>query len=289
MKGDATKRAQWLAEHAKVFSQVPEARQAALDAGLMQTLERWASGAEAGAQPSEVQLAVKALNVIGQLKPDEAELRRVVVAVARQGETARRAGRGDGRARGQGKCLGHRSLARRDSRKAWSNRGSTCGRPSGRRPARSRASTIPGLIPTMIAVIDADNTYDTVYGVGYFGLGRLTGVAYDESHDGAWWRQWWEKNKERYPEAARNLEVPRLPEAAASAEPAPADPLADVADVPAQDLRAGGDEKKRYFLIGAKEAPAAGRGIWAADRPARRRRLGRLPAVHPPDSQECLE
>ena len=34
---------------------------------------------------------------------------------------------------------------------------------------------------------------------------------------------------------------------------------------------------------------AAGRGIWAADRPARRRRLGRLPAVHPPDSQECLE
>jgi hypothetical protein len=44
----------------------------------------------------------------------------------------------------------------------------------------------------MIAVIDADNTYDTVYGVGYFGLGRLIGVEYDKSHNGAWWRRWWE-------------------------------------------------------------------------------------------------
>ena len=47
------------------------------------------------------------------------------------------------------------------------------------------------------------------------------------------------------------------------AEQAPADPLADVADIPAQDLRAGGDEKKRYFLIGAKDAkpPAEGSGL----------------------------
>ncbi len=47
------------------------------------------------------------------------------------------------------------------------------------------------------------------------------------------------------------------------AEQAPTDPLADVADIPAQDLRAGGDEKKRYFLIGAKDGkpPAAGSGL----------------------------
>src|SRR5262245_45643297 len=32
---------------------------------------------------------------------------------------------------------------------------------------------------------------------------------------------------------------------------ADAGPLADLADVPAQDLRAGGDDRKRYFLIGA--------------------------------------
>ena len=49
----------------------------------------------------------------------------------------------------------------------------------------------PIVIPTMIAVIASDDTYDTVYGVGYFGLGKLTGVKYDEGHDGDWWRAWW--------------------------------------------------------------------------------------------------
>jgi len=38
---------------------------------------------------------------------------------------------------------------------------------------------------------------------------------------------------------------------------APEDPLADVADVPAQDLRAGGDANQRYFLVGAVEGAAA--------------------------------
>ncbi len=62
----------------------------------------------------------------------------------------------------------------------------------------------------MIAVIDADNTYKTVYGVGYFGLGRLTGVQYDQSHDGKWWREWWEKNKERYPDDVQRMDIPHL-------------------------------------------------------------------------------
>jgi hypothetical protein len=34
----------------------------------------------------------------------------------------------------------------------------------------------------------------------------------------------------------------------------------DVADVPSQDLRAGKDENKRYFLIG----PAKGQRFWRA-------------------------
>lgn len=43
----------------------------------------------------------------------------------------------------------------------------------------------------------------------------------------------------------------------------PADPLADVADIPAQDLRGGGDEMKRYFLIGAEgsKPPVGGYGL----------------------------
>jgi RNA polymerase sigma factor (sigma-70 family) len=65
-------------------------------------------------------------------------------------------------------------------------------------------------IPPMIALIEADNSYDTVYGIGYFGLGKLTGVTYDEKHDGAWWRQWWANNKQRFSPEAQALEVPRL-------------------------------------------------------------------------------
>ncbi len=64
----------------------------------------------------------------------------------------------------------------------------------------------PRAIPAMITMIEADNTYDTVYGVGYFGLGKLTGVRYDESHDGKWWREWWNKNKDQLPETARKAE-----------------------------------------------------------------------------------
>jgi predicted esterase len=123
----------------------------------------------------------------------------------------------------------------------------------------------PRVIPTMIAVIEAGNTPRTIYDVGHFGLGRLTGVRFDESHDGAWWRRWWEKNRERYPETVRALEIPDLSKEQRRAEgvPAAGDPPAKVADTPAQDLRAGGDEKKRYFLIGAKDRkpPADGYGL----------------------------
>src|SRR5687768_3951868 len=55
----------------------------------------------------------------------------------------------------------------------------------------------------------------------------------------------------------------------AAAEPAAdecaqEDPAADVADVPAEDLRAGGEEDRRYFLIGAEKGakpPDGGYGL----------------------------
>ncbi|HEY3242256.1 MAG TPA: HEAT repeat domain-containing protein, partial [Phycisphaerae bacterium] len=68
----------------------------------------------------------------------------------------------------------------------------------------------PRVIPTMIGVIAADNTYDTVYGVGYFGLGKLTGVEYDEKHDAAWWGNWWEINKARFPREVQERPIPVL-------------------------------------------------------------------------------
>jgi predicted esterase len=64
----------------------------------------------------------------------------------------------------------------------------------------------------------------------------------------------------------KSLEVRQWAEefsAKAKGDSSPAD-AADVADVPAKDLRIGGDANKRYFLIGAAEgakAPAAGYGL----------------------------
>lgn len=72
----------------------------------------------------------------------------------------------------------------------------------------------PRAIPPLIAIIESQNGYDTVYGVGYFGLTPLTGVDYDESHDGAWWHEWWAKNRTRFPEAVRSMEIPAVPKVA---------------------------------------------------------------------------
>ncbi|MEM9800469.1 MAG: RNA polymerase sigma factor [Planctomycetota bacterium] len=66
----------------------------------------------------------------------------------------------------------------------------------------------PRAIPTMIAVIRADDTYSSIYGVGYFGLRPLTGVDYDESHDGAFWVDWWSTNRERMPASIRGMSIP---------------------------------------------------------------------------------
>jgi RNA polymerase sigma factor (sigma-70 family) len=268
VKTDAVKRAERLAQQARVFNNEPAARRAAMDAGLLRTLARWASTADAGSPKEDIELATHALSVLGEIKPGEAELRRVVVPlIARDKPHAVR--------RAAMSALGGKENVWAidlllDALKEGMEEGGTNKRATVWAVAGTLASfDVPRVIPTLIAVIDADNTYDTVYGVGYFGLGRLTGVQYHESHNGAWWRQWWEKNKERYPEAVRTIPIPVFPKKEPVAEPAPAraqaadDPLADVADFPAKDLRIGGDEKKRYFLIGAREArpPAAGYGL----------------------------
>ena len=72
------------------------------------------------------------------------------------------------------------------------------------------------IIPTVIALIDADNTYQTVYGFGYFALKDVTGVAYSKHHDGAWWKRWWEKNRDSMPAHLRNQDIPELTKTAQS-------------------------------------------------------------------------
>ena len=53
-------------------------------------------------------------------------------------------------------------------------------------------------IEPMIEAIAADDTRDTIFGLGYFGLRKLTGVDSDMAHDGTWWRAWWRKNRHRF-------------------------------------------------------------------------------------------
>jgi hypothetical protein len=64
-------------------------------------------------------------------------------------------------------------------------------------------------IPFLIGVLDADNSPETLYDVGYFGL-RFTGVEFSPFHDGPWWRRWWEANRKRFPEHVRNTPIPAL-------------------------------------------------------------------------------
>jgi predicted esterase len=258
VKSDAQKQGIWLERHWSLFRDVPEARQAALDAGFSRTLGRWASGAEVGSPREERQLAANALAAIGRLEPGEAELRRVVVPLldkkkpveVRAAAIGALEGKEDAWAMGLllDVLKGGLEEEERSRRAILPAAGRTLG-----------SFEDPRVIPTLIAVIEADNTPHTIYGVGHFGLNRLTGVLYDKTHDGPWWRRWWDANKGRYPEAAGPFEVPKLAKKPPT-KPAPDEPPADVADVPARDLRAGGDEKKRYFLIGAGKArpPAEG-------------------------------
>jgi RNA polymerase sigma-70 factor (ECF subfamily) len=207
---DAEKRALWLVRHENVLRALPEVRRALLDAGLLPTLGRWAWGATNQSPRAEIERVAHAVSTIGRLNPGEAELRRVVVPLlARENPLEVRAaaiGALEGRQNAWAIDLLLDVL--KESLKEEDGSFKTI---VGAVAGTLASFDDPRVIPTMIAVIEADNTYDTVYGVGYFGLGRLTGVEYDESHDGAWWQRWWEKNKERYPEFARALEIPALP------------------------------------------------------------------------------
>ena len=85
-------------------------------------------------------------------------------------------------------------------------------------------------IPVLIGAIEADNSYETVYGVGYFGLGmdkigEVTKVQYSPFHDGAWWRRWWEANKPNFPEEAQQIAIPEFPKTVSGRKhvPFPAD------------------------------------------------------------------
>lgn len=181
----------------------PLAQQAAVQAGVLDLAARWL--AEHGDNRDVVRGACAILRAV---RPDEAYLRRVILPLTQKGNPTelRMAAvnllgqKGNDWAVEPLMELLRQSLSDRKDRRTimWAAAG-----------ALGEIGD-PRVIPAMIAVIGADNTYDTVYGVGYFGLGKLTGVRYDESHDGAWWRDWWQRERQNYPENVRSLEIPQL-------------------------------------------------------------------------------
>jgi predicted esterase len=127
------------------------------------------------------------------------------------------------------------------------------------------AQTEERAIPLLIGIIALDNSYDTVYGIGYFALRHPTGVSYDETHDGDWWLDWWQQNKSSYSAEVQALEVPDFSPYAAEwkekkEKGKTTAALADVADASNEDRLAAEDEDKRYFLIGANEGSEPSEG-----------------------------
>lgn len=266
VKSAARKQAQWLANHQNIFTTIPEARRAAIEAGLPRTLARWAGSAGKGSPPEDVNLAWQALYVLSALEPGEAEMRRVVMPLLSKDTPPN--------------LRNYAINVLANHAKPWAvdllldlledslEQVAPDPLQTARQAAGALASTGDArVIPLMIASIVAHDDPRTVNDLGVWGLGRLTGVTFDASHDGTWWRAWWQRNREKYPEAVRRIEIPAPQERPRHAEE---DPAADGAaengaGVPAQELRAGRDEKKRYFLIGGAEKgpppPADGYGL----------------------------
>ncbi len=243
VRAEATRRAFWLIQHVNAVWEIPEARRGALDGGLARTLGRWASAADVRSGREEIQLAVYALQILHRLRPEEPDLRRVVLPLIAREKPVQVRSLAIQALGGQKNAWAFDVLLEtleRSIEEDMQVRGNI---------AEAAASALvtfddPRVIPSLIAVIAAIE-YDNTAWNYQSALNRLTGVRYDPSHGGGWWRRWWEKNREKYPEAVRVLEIPRLPRGRPLPGRATVDPPADVEGIRVHDLRAGGDEKKR--------------------------------------------
>jgi predicted esterase len=244
--GDDLKRqARFITGAARGLETNPSAAQAARDAGALDLAAGWM---KSHADDAETVRAAEA--IVAGVRPDEQYLRATVLPLldSDRAEVRSAAARLLGR-KGNGWAVDPllaalRASAHDKNGNAW-DYAAALGE-----IGEARA------IPPMIETIADDNTYNTVYGVGYFGLSKLTGVRYDESHDGAWWQTWWQREQKRFSTAGSattqpvgaNATSPRVIYAATDGAP------------PVQDLRAAGNDQMRFFLIGpaAKEEPKDG-------------------------------
>ncbi len=73
----------------------------------------------------------------------------------------------------------------------------------------------PRTIPELIAIMDCDNSRDTIGTIDgaltSFRLGQWVREELRPMRDGPWWRRWWEKNRERMPEPLRQVAIRDIP------------------------------------------------------------------------------
>lgn len=235
--------AEFVGESGDLMAETGVGRRAATRAGWLEVVNGWLDGDEATAQAG--------MRIIGNMRLRRPELEKVILPRARDGKTGAVrtwavAMLGDARARW---ALDELLLLLRES----------YARPEELRlilPSMCRALAAIGdasAIPVLIGAMEAEGTRAGVNTVAGQGLAPLTGVKQREGQDAAWWRDWWQKNRARFPEPVRSMEVPATGREAKKDEAKPAeerDTGGDVAGVPSADVRAGFDNDKRYFLIG---------------------------------------
>jgi hypothetical protein len=189
--GEGLKRqARFIGDAARGLETNPSAAQAARDAGALDLAAEWLKR-----HPDDADIVRAAQAIIAGVRPDEQYLRQTILPLldSPHAEVRSAAARLLGR-KGNAWAVDPLLAALRESTRDKNGNGWDFATALGE-------IGDPRAIPPMIETIAADNTYNTVYGVGYFGLSKLTGVRYDESHDGAWWRQWWQREQKRFPRA----------------------------------------------------------------------------------------
>lgn len=226
-----------------------ELQQAANEAGMPDLIERWLKSPPTSEKGRRMLAAM-----ISSVSADEAFLRGVILPAARQNENSDVRGAA---LRALGKPGNEWALQPLlDTLIQDYKRHGTAGRTVDYFAMGTALGELgdPRAIPTLIGVIQDDNSYETVYGLGYFALSKLTGVRYDESHDGAWWVNWWSANKSRYAPEVAGLAIPKVETSAPKGESITPTETANVAKVesssPTIECRVKDDENKRYFLIG---------------------------------------
>src|SRR5581483_3905083 len=111
----------------------------------------------------------------------------------------------------------------------------------------------PHALPTLIGMLEADDTPDGMQLLGGT-LGQMVAIGNGASHNGAWWRNWWEKNKLRFPEDVRALTIPKLKlKLKAVAVGAGA-----VTAIQVESRRIANDPQRTYWLLRPQKASARG-------------------------------